>query len=350
MFKSFETLSNLKLDPVPNFIYNSFRSKHAQIADARHLQNSDNSICTNPSNLDIISLKNMILESPKVTEIIDLQWEDGSWGRFHSMDTSSKSNMTTEKALRKLLNIGFNSDDEAIKKAVRYMEDHLDRLIEFRDYKEKKHDWDLLTQLFAATWLLRIDRSNKKANYIADKWAMVITNGFSNGNFCEDAYRSAYDEILKPEKGKEYWKIDNFHIVSILKDRLDIHTEELYLKHIMNNHRGIYYIYDKKLSEFPSVNQGKSFVRYLNAIGMVLDYGSGFSHLGEIIENLNSLKDNDGLWDFGKTAKDDVTLPLSENWRTDEKRKADCTILALGLIGRYNTSLKETSCEKVNNI
>lgn len=334
MIDSFENLKKLELDPVPKYLL------HCIISDVN--QNSfSNQLCTiNQYNEDSKVLKNMMLESSKVTELSNLQWEDGSWGRFHSMDTSSKSDFTTEKALRKLLNMGLSEDDEIINNAVKYMEGHLDGVIELRDYREKKHDWDLLTELFVATWLLRIDSTNKKAIRIAEKWSEVIAKGFSKGSFCEQSYKTAYDTILKPKKGKEYWKIDNFYIVSILKGRLDHRIEYLFINHIMNNHRGIYYIYDKKLSDFPKETKGKSFVRYLNAISMILDYDTGYKHLEEIIKKLIILKDDEGFWDFGKDSKDNIALPLSENWRTEGKRKADCTILTLGLIKKYLNSIK----------
>jgi len=154
------------------------------------------------SNDEMIKLKDKILQHEWVTKIIQQQWEDGSWGRFHSMNTSSNSKYTTEGALRRLLILGLDKDDEPIKKAIVYMERYLKKEIDLRDYKEKKHDWTLLTRLFVITWLRVIDRENVLANCEARKWADVVSRAFSDGFFNEKEYTKAYVEILKPEEGK----------------------------------------------------------------------------------------------------------------------------------------------------
>jgi len=97
---------------------------------------------------EMTKIKNKILETKWVQDIAKLQWEDGSWGRFHSMNSSSKSSITTEAALRRLLILGLDKDDKIIQRALTYMKKYLNRELDLRDYKEKKHDWDLLTRLF----------------------------------------------------------------------------------------------------------------------------------------------------------------------------------------------------------
>lgn len=162
------------MDDIPKYIYNRDILKKSIISE------------------EMIELKKRILSSVHVKKILLEQWDDGSWGRFHSMNTSSKDPYTTEKALRRLLHLGLDKTDEPIIKAVQYMESYLKGEFELRDYVEKKHDWTLLTHLFVATWLLRIDSKNILALQIADKWAQVIEHAFEDGCFNQAAYYKVY--------------------------------------------------------------------------------------------------------------------------------------------------------------
>lgn len=44
-----------------------------------------------------------------------------------------------------------------------------------------------------------------------------------------------------------------------------------------------------------------------------------------VVDWLNGLKNENGKWDMGKSANDNVYFPLSDNWRKQETREADCT-------------------------
>ena len=44
-----------------------------------------------------------------------------------------------------------------------------------------------------------------------------------------------------------------------------------------------------------------------------------------VVDWLNGLKNENGKWDMGKSANDKVYFPLSDNWRKQETREADCT-------------------------
>ncbi len=46
---------------------------------------------------------------------------------------------------------------------------------------------------------------------------------------------------------------------------------------------------------------------------------------GKIAQQIIALQHEDGQWDLGPKAKDNVYFPLSDSWRTAEARKADCT-------------------------
>jgi len=284
---------------------------------------------------EMVELKKKILSSNHVTKILSEQWDDGSWGRFHSMNTSSKDPYTTEKAIRRLLNLGLDKNDEPIGKAVRYMESYLKGEFELRDYREKKHDWTLLTHLFVATWLLRIDSNNSLALKIADKWAQVIEHAFKSGSFNQDVYYKAYDDILKPEKNKSYWFIENFYVVSILKGRLRPEIEKSFIHYLLNQSKGIYYIYSDYLMTPPKNFESREANRYLEAIELIADYEVDGS-LDFILAWLDKNKTTDDLWDMSKVVKDNMVFPLAISWRKEINRKLDITLRVSKLIHKIS--------------
>lgn len=280
----------------------------------------------------LIELKKRILDSELAKKVISQQWEDGSWGRFHSMNTSNNSSFTTEKALRRLLTLGLDKNDEPIIKAVRYMEAYLKDELDLRDYKEKRHDWQLLTRLFVSTWLLRIDSENRLASREAQKWAAVVTEGFTGGAFDERAYIDAYKEILKPEEGKSIWMIQNFYIVSLLSGLLDEKIESSFLDYILHDDKGIYYIYDGRLLTNPQEFQSKQANRYLRAYNLIFDYPTGGQKSQPFVRWLKQNQGEDGFWDMDKVVKDNIHFPLSDSWRKVINRKIDCTVSILRIL------------------
>ncbi|MFZ5353517.1 MAG: hypothetical protein ACOZCL_12465 [Bacillota bacterium] len=285
-------------------------------------------------NEEMKNIKNMILETKWVKDIVKLQWDDGSWGQFHSMSTSSKSSMTTESALRRLLILGLDKDDIAIQKVLTYMKKYLNKELDLRDYKEKKHDWDLLTRLFVAAWVLRIEPSDSVAGAIAMDWAKVITYAFSGEKYKHEAYIEAYNEVHKPHKGKALWGFQNYYIVDILPGFLDTLTESKYLDYIMTNEKGIYYIYDGNLTLKPDDFTSKHTSRYVYAFELLSRYPNAKTKLQDFIAWIKGNVSSDGFWDMGQAALDKMQFPLSDSWRKPINRRIDSSVRLLRMLSQ----------------
>ena len=280
----------------------------------------------NKEDKDLKEAKTSILQTRWVEDIVKLQWDDGSWGEFHSMSKFSKNGMTTEQGLRRLLVLGLDYDDQPIQKVLRYMEQYLLGELDLRDRKEKKHDWDLLTRLFVATWIIMIDSSNVLAKKIAADWAKIITYAFSGAKYNHNAYKEAYYEVHKVPKGKYMWGFQNFYIVALLPGYLKYDIESKFLDYIMSSEKGIYYIYDKCLNIEPTDFCSKQANKYINAYDLLSRYPSAGDKLPCFINWVYDNISDDGFWDMGQIAKDNVQYPLSNSWRKALNRKIDCTI------------------------
>jgi len=280
---------------------------------------------------DMTSLKSNLIHSPLVKRVTDVQWDDGSWGSFHSLSmTIAKT--TTEIALRRLYYLGLDKSDDSIIRAINYMESFLKGEICLRDRVEKKHDWKLLTTLFVSTWILRYDCKNEMALSIATKWANTINESFVRGQFDSNLYRKAYLHYLKPETGKHVWQVENFYVVSIVRGLLDSSIEKDFLKYIINYGSGIYYMYDKPLCEIPDISNARNFVRYLMTLDFLLDYESAKELLVPNIKSIISSQNSMGEWDLGSQANNKVLFPFSNSWKSSQNRIIDSTLFILRIL------------------
>ncbi|GAB6109500.1 hypothetical protein [Fusibacter bizertensis] len=280
--------------------------------------------------MNLSAKKDDILTNDAILAITSEEWNDGSWGQFHSMSSSSR--ITTESAIRRLLNLGLDKNDMPIQKALKYMELFLLGEIELRDRKEKKHDWELLTRLFVSTWIRMIDSTNNIANLEAEKWAKVVSAGFVDEVFNKSKYTEAYKEILNPEKGKIIWGFQNFYLISLLQKLLSSTVESKFLDYILEYESGIYYIYDKKLLTPPKKFSTKQSLKFITAHSLLSKYDGYSSKSSLVKEWLFESRGEDGLWDFTSSTKDGVYLPLSNNWRKSINRKYDSTYIVMKLL------------------
>lgn len=288
-------------------------------------------------NIELINAKREVLQTKWVKEIVNLQYDDGSWGQFHSMSQFSSSVMTTEHAIRRLLILGLDKNDEPIKKVFKYMEKYLLRELDLRDYKEKKHDWDLLTRLFVATWMLIIDPSNKLANDIARDWAKIIAYAFSKEEFDQEYYKEAYYEVHKSPKEKFMWGFQNFYIVALLSKFLSSDIESKFLDYIINSEKGVYYIYDGRLKSLPDNYCSKQASRYISSFELLSNYRLISTKCKYLIEWINKNLSGDGFWDMGHIVKDNMYFPLSNSWRKAINRKIDCTVRMQVLLSKLRS-------------
>lgn len=266
-------------------------------------------------------------------QLMSLQNEDGKWGTFHSMSQFYDAPITTEQALRRLENLGFTREDACIQKALRYMDDCLAGKNAIPDHWEKIHDWDVFTNLILATWIRRFTSDNAAANRIAAQWAEVVTAAFSNGAYDQAAYVAAYHAVIRPNGGRLV-NLMNFYPVSLVSDCLDPETENALMDYALHHDSGIYYIYDRRIADPPPAFESREASRYLAAIELLSRYQHARHQLRFVVDWLDGCRNENSRWDMGKSVNDKLYFPLSDNWRKQETREADCTYRISNLIGK----------------
>ena len=217
-------------------------------------------------------------ESRWAKQIIDLQNDDGTWGRsFHSLSMPTANYpLTTEQALRRLRILGFTINDAPIRRTVDYMTACLRGERKMDDYWEKKHDWTLYSKLMLSTWVKIFDSKNELALTFALRWAEIIEIAFIEGTFSHAAYRTAYLEQfhIEPRGGREL-DFDTFYHMNLLQRILTPQTERSLLSFTISKPEGIYYVYNRPLNVLPAVFSSKTTSHYLAALETLAEYESG---------------------------------------------------------------------------
>lgn len=269
----------------------------------------------------------MYKEGNHAKKIIEAQKSNGLWGTFHALSVPDGKPLTTEQALRRLEILGFTKDDEVTRKTMDYMEACLKGKALMVDRREKSHNWDLFTELMLGTWLLRYDSQNLIGLKVARKWAQVISGGFREESFNQEAYNQTYKKVFGEKiYGGIFMDPANFYHVSLLKGQLDAVVEARYVDYLLNHPQGIYYLgYPELLKELPEFFNSRQTIRFLASVRMLAEYESYKKYSQQVLQWLENNKDLDGNWAFDSKIKDNIYLPLSDSWRNKEVRIADST-------------------------
>lgn len=258
------------------------------------------------------------------------QREDGSWGRFHSMDSSTANRqkfVTTEAALRRAREIGLGKEDPLVKKSITLMERYLADEETWPDSVEKHHDngkSHLRSRSFlTAANLCLFDPQNPAITWIYDTCLKQLEKSSVDGRIDPEIWQQSnldytgtccYPYMVYP-----LWLIQNaVHLPDTLQRQ--------YLKYIWNRKQGIYYISTFAPSAKMNLEE-KGFTVWLSSLEVL----SGFSLFPEFVkgEIVNHL-----LTEAARLLDADVKLPpshpisghYSESWRDKNSRKIDMLI------------------------
>jgi hypothetical protein len=266
-------------------------------------------------------------------KIIDLQKDDGGWGYFHTlaMPTSGKA-IATEQAINRLRRLGFTKDDEPIQKVLTYMHNCLANTSLMPDPREKRMDWDIFIELMLASWIRRFTGDDDLANGVAAKWKTIVEAAFQTGSYDPDAYINTFYGIMKPKYGtvkrhKELLRMDYYYPVAVLAGEIDERIEQTYFDYTIDSKTGYYYTYQGAVSQLPKDFHSREASRYLAAVELYCEDPNRYckDKLKFVVDWLHANQNANGKWDMGAAVKDGTYFPLSDSWRSAERREEDCT-------------------------
>jgi hypothetical protein len=318
-----EKILDMQPDPVPRF---------RLLRDVLNL---------NPASNDYRQAELALQGSKWIALLRNSQWPDGTWGRFHTQDTSVKQPFaTTEAAISTALDSGLDRHSPILQKVQNVILEYMDGKICWPDPPEK-HDnplaWYVWVRHWSAAVLSQIDPYHPRLDEFWNIWAEAVQASFQSGCYDRQNEIAALNSFMECRMKKPV----PFHtkyplwILSATHHRLPGDLERLLLEFVMQAPMGIYYVYDKPISVRPT-NHSKGFLGWLKAHQLL----SRFRIWNQIVqEDLNWIwaqRNEHGFWDTGSQVarKPFTSFPLSETWRRPENRMIDSTVEILTLLSR----------------
>lgn len=299
-------------------------------------------LSTPPTDPSYQAAQQRLCQHKHVIELYATQHEDGTWGRFHTQDTSIKQRfVTTEVAIERAFALGLDKDTPLLKRAAGFICDHLTGQVAWSDPPEK-HDHPMLwyygTQLISAAYLALIDPLHPLLRERQQHLIEMLTIAFRSGQYRPQDEIKARTELTGiTSKAPAGYLLAKYCLILLASasEQLAPSLEDQLLTHILRKPGGIYYINSACLQDFPTV-QDKRFIGWFNAVELLSHFNGWKRHAAQFTAWIWDQRGADGLWDFGSRAADGRYFPLSADWRKKGNRAIDCTVRVLALLERLS--------------
>jgi hypothetical protein len=305
--------------------------------------------------LDNVEVKQAQRNLPKsrwVQELEREQWRDGSWGRFHTMDTKVKQRIaTTEYGVNRAIALGLDTSHPVLQKNVKYITYILDGTLGWPDWREVSWGqswWDTGVQLIAAATLAQIQPTLKILDAVWDLWYRIVNRVFPSGQYNRECEIEAHLELRGINNISQYAKksitkrgglnsFNKYHVALLgsRAGRLPYQFEKAYFSKIWN--QGIGYLgVPPTMSPVHLLKKTPFyFEAWLSSIESLTPFRSWRTHANKPVDWLWEQRSEEGGWDFGSKSSRSTYFPLSESWRKRRNREFDWTTRILVLLRKY---------------
>lgn len=307
-------LSDLVTDPVPRFIL--FKEIYKLPSDSSVYRDTYEEV----------------KRSKWYLQLLQEQWPDGSWGRFHSMDSKAEVKQvfpTTESALRRIRELSLDTQDPMVAACIHRMECYLDGSDQWSDRIEKHYGFEVsLNTMVAGNLSLFIPDHPlimEKRRICAENMTKAFCKGDLDEKIWLDENKKSYEILLQAFMLHTAWLMQN-------NPYLNEEIQRKYLSYLWNRKEGIYYV----SGSAPAITvplESKKFTEWLSCLEALSNFTlfpefmrqGAYEHLLNEAERLMNQK---------------ISLPpahpvfghYSESWRSKEKRSYDLLLRILRLL------------------
>lgn len=281
---------------------------------------------------NVEELKETVRDSKWYKQLKAEQWENGSWGRFHTQDTKMANKqkfVTTESALRRAKELSLEKEDEivhnAIQLLVRYINDEEDWL----DVEEHHYGFRTALKAMMAANISLFEPRHPLVQARKKVCAQNIAKAFINESLDEDVWenenRKSDDILLRSYMQHVTWLLQN-------NDFLDMETERKYLDFIWNREDGIYYCTRSPLYK-PQKLESKQFLYWLSGLESVCDFTLFSEYInqeiyGHLLGEINKLMNGDTMLPDMKP----IFGHYAESYRDREMKKSDLILRMMRIL------------------
>jgi hypothetical protein len=285
-------------------------------------------------NPDLLKTSNQILLHPWVGELAGVQHPDGSWGRFHSMDSTIKTRFpTTEIAIRRALALGLDKETFILVRAVEFMQKVLEGRTTWSDRVEKSEDWTIAVEAITAASLSQVDPANPAILPAWEYWVAIATRSFTGRLYDPRAEWNAHKDL----RGLGIRYLGSRYVLTLLGARsfdLPGSLDRQLVDWVWNNPAGIGYL-------GADLRQPSDFhiFHWLESLEILSQFQSWRAIAGAALAWLWDQHNQIGLWDFGVKIAKSHYFPLSDDWRKAGNRCVDHSTRVLALLSSYDPGI-----------
>jgi len=307
-----DKLLNMNPDPIPEFIL--LKEFKGLSPDSLEYQNAYDRVCNHPF----------------VKKIEDEQNSRGFWPPFHGY---------TENIIRRCLSIGLDKDHHCLKKVADYLRKVLNNE-ESWDQSEKQDNirwWpEMFVPLVSAATLSLIEPDDEILKMHRNRWACFAETAFSKGYYDKQAEAKAQHDYFGFITKRTIPAYGYYNLVLLApkgqEDFLSSTTDQALVDYCINSIDQIYYVYNRKLSDFvPIGTKGKDsrdFCHWLRALSLVSQFRGWEKYKDKFVEWILNQRNVEEFWEFPRRP-DLYNFPLSDSWRKQKNRIIDSTIMVL---------------------
>lgn len=297
-------------DPVPQYIFKK-EIMHGTSTDKEYLK---------------------LKESKWYKQLIDEQWDNGSWGRFHTQDTKSpvkQKFVTTETALRRACELSLDKNDEMIRKSYQLMERYLLGQEEWLDTQEHFYGFTIAFRTIIAANLSLFEPRHPLVQVKKEICAVNLSKALLHGSLDEEVWekenRLSNEILLRPFMLYVVWLLQD-------NDYLKQSDERCFFEYIWHRKEGMYYCAGGPLSSVQAL-ESKGFTTWLSGLESLSDFSlfPEYMSMGTTDHLLNEVH---------RLMKTEVALPnagpifghYSESWTKKDNRKNDLILRILRIL------------------
>jgi hypothetical protein len=279
-----------------------------------------------PDDPELVAARSGLLRHPHVAALAESQLTDGSWGRFHTRDTSRRSRFaTSEIAIRRGLSLGLERDDPVLARSVAYMTAVLGGRRAWADRVEHAEGWPTVVEAITAGTLAEVDPTHPAIAAPWAYWAEIAERALASGSYDARAETRAHRAL----RGRACVYLGSRYVLTLLGAQsggLPAALDRRLATWAWERPEGIGY-----LGVNPRRPDDRHAAQWLESLAILAAFRSRPAGAMDAVAALCQRRNAVGTWDFGPRMNRSTFFPLSDDWR-GSNRALDCSIQVLTVL------------------
>jgi GNAT superfamily N-acetyltransferase len=284
-------------------------------------------LCLPPGDPELEEARRILHAHAWVEALADEQLPDGSWGRFHSMNSRLKRRFpTSETAISRALALGLEKNHPLLKSAANYMLRVLQGEIQWTDRVERSESWLTAVEAITAGTLARLDPDLPALDSAWEYWVGIADEALSGSSTNRRVELQAH--LRRRGVGSHY--LASRYVLQLLGSRgtqLPADLARRILNWLWESPAGIGYL-------GADLRQSDNFhiFNWVESLEILSGFPGWHNTSVGAMDWLWVRHNPAGLWDFGPRISRSFYFPLSDSHRRAGSRLVDHSTRVLALL------------------